>query len=164
MPVIAALNGATMGGGLELAMHCDIVVAIETARIADAHANVGVIPGAGGCALLPRLIGPQLAKYMLFTGGSLSAAQLHRAGLISQIFAPDEFMTGVESLAKQIANRSPLGLQWMKRLVHECLKKPHVEDALWLEIMANREYSQSHDMQEGVAAFVARRPAKFLGR
>ena len=87
-PTIAALNGLTMAGGLELAMACDLMIAAESARIGDAHANFGVFPGAGGTAVLPRRIGPTAAKYLLFTGDTQSAAELLPLGLVNPV-VPD---------------------------------------------------------------------------
>jgi enoyl-CoA hydratase/carnithine racemase len=90
-PVIAALNGITMAGGLELAMCADIVVAAESATIGDAHANFGVYPGAGGAAVLPRLIPLNMAMYLLLTGKSLSAAEMKACGLVCEVHPDAEF-------------------------------------------------------------------------
>lgn len=163
LPVIAALNGITMGGGLELALHCDIVVAADNAKIADAHANVGVLPGAGGAALLPRLIGPAFAKYMVFSGATVSAADLHRLGLIVQIFAPDELATGARALAERLASKSPLGLARMKRLIDDGLEQANLDTALAMELTANELHAHSHDYAEGLAAFHGKRAPLFTG-
>jgi enoyl-CoA hydratase len=163
IPVIAAINGIASGGGLELALCADIVVAAEGARIADGHANFGVIPGAGSSVLLPRAIGPAKAKYMLFTGDALSAVDLERAGLIAKVFPDDQLMEGTRKIAERIAEKSPLGLGIMKRLINESQDRS-VEDALQMEIEANASYAQSHDIKEGMMAFKERRKPKFLGR
>ncbi|WP_321886174.1 enoyl-CoA hydratase/isomerase family protein [Burkholderia cenocepacia] len=163
MPVIAAVNGLAMGGGLELAMHCDIVVAAESAKLADAHANFGVIPGCGGAALLPRLIGPAYARYLLFSGDSVPAAELYRIGFIAKLFAPGALVTGTQALAERIAEKSPLGLRITKRIVAEGLEQADLAGALKLELEANVEYGKSYDMNEGMAAFAQRRKPQFRG-
>jgi enoyl-CoA hydratase/carnithine racemase len=96
-PVIAALNGVTMAGGLELAMCADLVVAAESATLADAHANFGVYPGAGGAAVLPRLIPLNAAMYLLLTGKSLSAAEMKAYGLVCEVHADDAFPEAVQT-------------------------------------------------------------------
>ncbi|MBB5503396.1 enoyl-CoA hydratase/isomerase family protein [Paraburkholderia sp. MM5384-R2] len=163
LPVIAAVNGLAMGGGLELAMHCDIVVASDTAKLADAHSNFGVIPGCGGAALLPRLVGPAYAKYLLFSGESVPAAELHRIGFVSKLYAADQLVTGTQALAERIAEKSPLGLRITKRLVADGLEQRDISAALKLELEANAEYGRSFDMTEGMTAFAERRKPQFRG-
>jgi enoyl-CoA hydratase len=164
LPVIAAVNGVTMGGGLELACSADIVLAASGARIGDGHANVGVIPGAGSASVLPRLIGPGLAKYLLFTGDTLRAEDLHRAGLVAQVFPAEGFRDAVAAVAARIAAKSPLGLSTVKRLVAQGLEQPTVAAAMRLELDANVTYTRSYDMAEGVRAFREKREPRFLGR
>src|SRR5258706_10025394 len=113
-PVIAALNGVTMAGGLELAMCADLVVAAESATIADAHANYGVYPGAGGAAILPRLIPLNMAMYLLLTGKSLSAVEMKACGLASEVHPDEGLAEGALALAKHIARKSPVALRRMK--------------------------------------------------
>ena len=162
-PVIAAINGIAMAGGLELAMNCDIVVAADDAKIADAHANVGVIPGAGGCAILPRLIGPAYTKYLVFSGESVLAPELHRLGLIAKLFPRNKLIEGASALAERIAEKSPLGLSYMKRLINEGMEQANVATALGMELTANAAYGHSYDFNEGVAAFNERRKPQFRG-
>lgn len=164
IPVIAAINGIAMGGGLELAIHCDILVAADTAKIADAHANVGVLPGAGGAALLPRLVGPVFAKYMVFTGETVMAPELHRLGLIAKLFAPTELDAGTRALAERLAQKSPLGLARMKRLIDDGLEQANLDTALAMEITANELHAHSQDYAEGLAAFREKRTPRFTGQ
>lgn len=164
LPVIAAVNGLAMGGGLELALSADVVVAAAGAPIGDGHANVGVLPGAGGATVLPRRIGPGLAKYLLFTGDTVPAEDLHHAGLVARLFPPEQLLAGTGEIAARIAEKSPLQLRAVKRLVAEGLSADSEAAALRLELAAVREHVRSHDMAEGVSAFLDKRPPAYLGR
>jgi enoyl-CoA hydratase/carnithine racemase len=163
IPVIAGLNGITMAGGLELALCADIVVAAENAKIGDCHVNFGVIPGAGGAAILPRIVGPIVGKYLLFTGEAPIARDLAHSGLLAKVFPEEAFADELAALADKIAEKSPLGLKIIKKLVAEAALLPPA-DALQLEIEANAEYTRSEDMREGLAAFAAKRKPMFVGR
>jgi len=161
-PTIAALNGLTMAGGLELAMACDLIVAAESARIGDAHANFGVFPGAGGTAVLPRRIGPTAAKYLLFTGDTQPAAELVPLGLVNRVVPDAELATEVDKLATRIASKSPLVLRRMKQAVADGLDQPQAT-ALRLERLVLDAHRHSHDIREGLAAFVGKRKPEFKG-
>jgi enoyl-CoA hydratase len=160
--VLAGINGIAMGAGLELALCADIVVASETARIGDGHANVGLIPGAGSSALLPRLIGSGNAKYLQFTGLTMTAQELLTAGLITKVWPPPQFMPELRRLAETIADKSPLAIRHVKRLTNASAKLP-VDEVLALEQQAVSEYSTSHDLREGISAFLQRRKPMFSG-
>jgi len=162
-PVIAGLNGITMAGGLEFALCADIIVAAETARIGDCHVNYGVIPGAGGAAILPGIVGTVVGKFLLFTGEAPRASELIHTGLLAKVYPDDTFQAELGALAEKIAEKSPLGLKIIKRIVGEALRLPQ-SDALQLEIDANATYSLSEDMREGLAAFSAKRRPVFVGR
>jgi enoyl-CoA hydratase len=162
-PVIAALNGITMAGGLELAMCCDIVLASEDARIGDAHANFGVYPGAGGAAVLPRLIPHNVAKYLLFTGKTLSAAEMKAYGLVNEVVAADELEQAATDLAELIAQKSPIALARMKEVANASMDKSR-DAALEHEQVMLRKHERSFDMAEGLAAFSEKSSPKFQGR
>ena len=162
--MIAAINGVTMGGGLELALAADIVVAAAGARIGDGHANVGVIPGAGGATVLPRRISPALAKYLLFTGDTVSAEELQAAGLVARVFPAEELRAETQRIADRVAAKSPLASSIVKRLVDEGIAAPDEAVAIRAELREMRTYAHSHDMAEGIRAFFAHRPPVYLGR
>lgn len=163
MPVIAAVNGLALAGGLELLLCCDLIVAARSARLGDAHANYGLLPGGGGSARLPRKIGPTRAKYLLFTGEMVAAEDLVSAGLVNVVVDDDQLAAATESLAAKIVAMSPVGLRRMKQLVDDGLEQP-IETAIRLELLAGEVHAQSEDMKEGLAAFEAKRKPVFRGR
>jgi enoyl-CoA hydratase/carnithine racemase len=162
-PVVAALNGVTMAGGLELAMCADVIVAAESATLGDAHANFGVYPGAGGAALLPRLLPQQLAMYLLFTGKSLTAAQMHAHGLVSEVHAPEQLADAALALCRLMADKSPAARRRMKAVARHAADKT-AADALLHEQVMLREHLRSADFKEGLTAFAEKRAPVFTGR
>ena len=162
-PVIAALNGVTMAGGLELAMCADVVVAAESATIADAHANFGVYPGAGGAAILPRLIPLNMAMYLLLTGKSLSATEMKACGLVSEVHPDERLADAALALAGHIAKKSPIALRRMKEVARASADKSR-DDALLHEQVMLRQHMRSFDFHEGLRAFSEKRAPLFEGR
>ena len=162
-PVIAAVNGITVAGGLELVLCCDLVVAARSARLADGHINFGLLPGGGSSVRLPRKIGPTRAKYLLYTGDFMSAEALAAAGLVNEVVDDADLMPAVERLVAKLSEKSPLVLRRVKALVDDGLEQP-VPTALRLELLASELHAGSHDMQEGLAAFEEKRNPTFIGR
>jgi enoyl-CoA hydratase/carnithine racemase len=162
-PVIAAVNGLALAGGLELLLCCDLVVAAESAKIGDAHANYGLLPGAGNAARLPKRIGSQRAKQLLFTGEFVAAADLVAAGLVNRVVPDAHLEREVQALAETIAAKSPLGLRRMKQVADASLALSD-EAALRLERRTLAEHFESEDVREGLAAFRDKRKPEFRGR
>ena len=162
-PVIAVLNGITMAGGLELAMCADLILAADSAKIADAHSNYGFFPGAGGAAILPRLLPLPTSLYMLFTGKSLTAARLHELGLISEVHPAEQLAGAAMELANQLAAKSPSVLRRMKSVARSTADKT-LADALNHEQAVFREHMASEDCREGLSAFAEKRTPRFTGR
>lgn len=162
IPVIAAVNGLALAGGLELVLCCDLVVAGESARFGDAHANYGLLPGAGGSLRLPRKIGATRAKRLLFTGELATAAAMRDAGLVNEVVPDAELEVAVTRLVDAIAEKSPLSVRAMKQLVDEGLGPP--EKGLRREQMALASHVHSWDLREGLTAFREKRKPLFEGR
>jgi len=162
-PAIAAVNGLALAGGLELVLCCDLVVAADTARLGDAHANFGVFPGAGGAAILPRRIGAARAKYLLFTGEHVSAAEMQAWGLVNRVVPASELHAAVDELVGRLAAKSPLVLRRMKEVADAALDQPR-DAALAQEQLALRTHMRSFDLHEGLTAFREKRAPRFEGR
>ena len=162
MPTIGAVNGVAVAGGFELLLACDILIAAEGAKLGDAHANYGMIPGGGGSVRLPRRVGASRAKYLMFTGEMVDAGELVACGLVARVVDPPELESVVQETAESISRKSPLGLRLMKRLVDGGLEQS-VASALRNELLASDRYRLSADYQEGLAAFEEKRQPQFVG-
>jgi enoyl-CoA hydratase len=159
-PVIAAVNGIAVAGGLELVLACDLVIASRDAHLGDGHSVHGLIPGAGASVRLPRVIGPRRAAEMLYTGATYDAELLQSWGLINQVVCSEELDSTVAALGARLSRRSPLGLRRMKHLLHASADLPSTE-ALQAERSCVDRHDLSPDVQEGVAAFLTKRPPVF---
>ncbi|MNN08209.1 2,3-dehydroadipyl-CoA hydratase [compost metagenome] len=161
-PVIAAVNGLALAGGLETVLCCDIVIAGQSARFGDAHSNFGVFPGGGGAAILPRKVPANVAKYLLFTGDALPAEDMKTYGLVSEVVADAELNARAQAMGEKLANKSPIVLARMKRVANEAADKSQA-DALRHEVLELRNHQRSYDIQEGLRAFSEKRAPEFRG-
>jgi enoyl-CoA hydratase/carnithine racemase len=160
---VAVIDGYCVAGGLEVLLACDIVVAARSAKIGDAHAGYGQLPGAGGSQRLPRTVGPLRARYLMMSGDILDADEAERIGLVSAVFPDAELDARTERLVARLLDASPLGLAGMKRLVHDGLRM-NVDDALKMELDFVVDYATtSSDATEGLAAFQEKRRPRFTG-
>ena len=162
-PLIGAVNGMALAGGLEILLACDLVIAADSARFGDAHANYAVLPGGGSTAILPRTIPPNVAKYLLLTGETLTAGQMHSWGFVNEVVADADLVARVQQLAQTLAAKSPLVLARMKALANAAVDRG-IADALLYEQLELRAHMHSHDFKEGLDAFASGRPPKFEGR
>jgi enoyl-CoA hydratase/carnithine racemase len=162
VPVIAAVRGWAMAGGLEIVLACDLVVAGESARFGDAHANFGLLPGGGGSVRLPRKVGPMRAREMMFTGDSFTALDMKLAGLVTTIVDDRTVEENAGKLADRLALRSPTGLRRMKSLLLHGSEQPKAA-ALRMEQVEWALHAMSKDMREGISAFREKRTPQFTG-
>lgn len=159
-PVIAAVNGIAVAGGLELVMACDLVLAADTAMFGDSHANFGLLPGAGGAAVLPRRIGINRAKYLLFTGQSITAYEMMTFGIVNQVVAIADLGQTAQALGERLAAKSPRVLKKLKEVVNRTANQTE-KAGLRDEMLALREHLRSSDVREGLAAFAEKRDPQF---
>lgn len=160
-PTIAAVNGFCFGGGLELALACDLRLAASHATFALPEAKIGTQPGWTGTQRLPRLIGVARAKQMIFTGGRITAEQAERWGLVNEVTSAEALLARAHELASQIAANAPLAVQFAKTIVDAGQGEGL---PLALEGLAAALGAATHDGQEGPAAFREKRPPRFTGR
>ncbi|PWA12864.1 enoyl-CoA hydratase [Pueribacillus theae] len=158
-PVIAAIDGFALGGGLELALACDIRIASKRSKVGFPEVNLGILPGYGGTQRLPRLIGPGKAKQLIFSGDPLSAEEAKQAGILEEV-TEDSPMEKAKELAETIAKRAPLGVRKAKKAIDEGLNTT-LEEGLHIEAVAFGELCDTEDKNEGVAAFFEKRQPNF---
>lgn len=161
-PVIAAVAGWCLGGGNELAMACDMIVAAETARFGQPEINLGVIPGAGGTQRLARTLGKPLAMEMVLNNRSLNAEEALQFGLINRVTPVERYLDEALSLAAEIAERAPLAVRMGKEAVNHAFDS-FLDEGLADERRAFHFLFASQDQKEGMAAFVDKRKAEWKG-
>lgn len=163
VPVIAAVQGAAMGGGCEMMLACDFAYAAEGARFGLPEAGLGIIPGLGGTQLLTRAVGPRRALELLTTAAPFTAAQALDYGLVSAVVPPEALMDTVLTVAAQIASRAPLSVRGLKRVVHGG-QDLELAEAMNLELSVYNHLFTTHDRREGVASFNEKRTPTFAGK
>ncbi len=162
-PVIAAVNGFALGGGCELAMTCDIIIAGENAKLGQPEVKIGILPGGGGTQRLPRAIGKYKAMKICLTGDLVAAKDAYDMGLVSEIAPDAEVEKRAIEMATQIASYAPLAVQQIKELVNAG-QDASLDTALRLETKAMHILFSSQDQKEGMQAFIEKRKPEFQGR
>jgi E-phenylitaconyl-CoA hydratase len=162
-PMICAVNGYALAGGMELALACDIRIASTNARFGQSEVCIGSIPAAGGTQRLPRMIGMSDAMLMMLTGNSISAEEALRIGLVSRIVPPDDLISVAREIALRIAENAPLAVRAVKRLVRDGMDMPLLA-AIQAEQFALGLLRDSEDRLEGRRAFQEKRKPNFHGR
>jgi len=162
-PVIAAVNGFCLGGGNEIAMGCDIIIASEKAKFGQTEVNIGVIPGGGGTQRLPRLIGVCRAKELIYTGDIIGAEDAYRLGLVNRVVPVDQLMPTAKEMANKIATKSAAALKLAKTAINRGMQT-NLESGLNYEYELYSLALTLEDKAEGVKAFLEKRVPKFVGR
>jgi enoyl-CoA hydratase/carnithine racemase len=163
MPTISAVRGFALAGGAELAIACDLRVAAEDATFGFPEVTIGIFPGAGGALRLPQIVGAGTARDLLFTGRRVTAAEAFRLGLVDRLVPVDSMLERTAELAGSIAANAPLAVRAVKR----ALKESHgmsIEDARRAVVALRAPLDDTHDYEEGLAAFAERRSPRFTGR
>lgn len=162
-PVIAAVNGYALGGGLELALACDFIYASEKAKIGFPEVGLGVIPGFGGTQNLARLIGPNKANELVFSGRIISAAKAHSWGIVNELFPPEELLTKALETAREIAGKGTLGVAYAKDAICNGMNMTK-DDGFRYEASLFGVLFATSDQREGMGAFLEKRAAVFQGK
>ena len=162
-PVIACLNGFTLGGGCEIAMACTMRLASDNAKIGQPEVKLGIIPGYGGTQRLPRLVGKGRAMQLVLTGEMMTAQEAHRIGLVNEVTSPAELIPRAEAIAQKIIANAPLAVQYSLEAINKGLEMT-LPEALYLEAVLFSVACSSEDKKEGTTAFLEKRAAQFKGK
>lgn len=162
-PLIACIDGYALGGGCELAMLCDIIVASENARFGQAEINIGVLPGDGGTQRLPRLVGKGFAMKMILGGEIIDASEAAKRGLVTDLVPAAELPQTVLDLARRIAAKATISVQLAKKAVLHAFEMPLREGLVFERDSVTRAFA-TEDRAEGMRAFLEKRPPRFTGR
>jgi enoyl-CoA hydratase len=163
IPVIAAVNGFALGGGLELALACDFIIASDNAKLGLPECTLGLIPGFGGTIRLSRKIGSARAKQMTFTGDMISAKEALDFGLVNEVVAQADLIERSIKVAETISKRAPLAISAIKRTIENTYGMD-IENAMKVEQSAFAKLFESEDCKEGTMAFIEKRKAQFQGK
>lgn len=156
IPVIAAVNGYALGGGCELAMACDIRICSETAVFGQPETGLGITPGFGGTQRLARLVGPGMAKQLIYSARNIKADEALRIGLVNAVYPAEELMAQAEKLAETIAKNAPIAVRACKQAINEGLETP-MDEAIAIEEKLFGSCFETDDQKEGMGAFLEKR-------
>ena len=162
-PVVAAINGYALGGGMEVSMSCDIRIASESAKMGQTEVNIGLIPGWGGTQRLTRLVGLAKAKELVFSGKIIDAKTAEQLGIVNMVAPADKFRENVRQFALDLAAKAPVALKVAKALINKGADMS-LDSALELEREGFGVVASTEDLQEGVKAFTEKRKATFRGK
>jgi enoyl-CoA hydratase len=162
-PVVAAINGFALGGGLETAMACTIRITVEHARFGQPEVHLGLIPGGGGTQRLPRLVGKGRALQLILTGGMIDASEAHRIGLVNEIVPADGLIARAEAILGEIGANGPIAVRLALEATNKGMESSQA-DGLVLEASYFGLLAGTEDKKEGTAAFLEKRTARFVGR
>ena len=156
IPTIAAVNGFALGGGCELSMSCDIRICADTAVFGQPEAGLGITPGFGGTQRLARLVGPGMAKQLIYTAKNIKADEAYRIGLVNAVYPLDELMPAAEKMAETIAKNAPIAVRACKKAINEGLEV-EMDDAVVIEEKLFGSCFKTADQIEGMSAFLEKR-------
>ena len=159
LPVIAAVNGFALGGGCELSMSCDIRIAADNAVFGQPEVGLGITPGFGGTQRLARLVGPGMAKQMIYTARNIKADEAFRIGLVNAVYTQEELLPAAEKMAGQIAMNAPIAVRACKKAVNDGLQVD-MDKAIVVEEKLFGSCFETHDQKEGMGAFLEKRKEK----
>ena len=159
LPVIAAVNGFALGGGCELSMSCDIRIAADNAVFGQPEVGLGITPGFGGTQRLARLVGPGMAKQMIYTARNIKADEAFRVGLVNAVYTQEELLPAAEKMAGQIAMNAPIAVRACKKAVNNGLQVD-MDKAIVVEEKLFGSCFETHDQKEGMGAFLEKRKEK----
>ncbi len=163
LPVIASINGLALGGGLELALACDLRIAGDSAKLGAPEVGYGLMPAYGGTQRLARLVGVAKAKEMIFTGAMISSAEALKLGLVNRVVPAGQELRAARDLAHTVAQKAPKAVQAAKRAINEGRDRPLAEGVALEAQLFETDVLPSQDLGEGIAAFLEHRPPKFRG-
>ncbi len=162
-PIIAAVSGWCLGGGCELAMACDMIVASESARFGQPEINIGIIPGAGGTQRLTRAVGKSLAMEIILNGRFLSGEEAHHYGLANRLYPVEQYLSETIRMAGEIAERAPVAIRMGKEAVNQAFETSLAEGIHMERLLFNMLFA-TEDQKEGMAAFIDKRSATWQGK
>ena len=162
-PLIAAVNGAAVGAGMDMALMCDLRFAARSARFSEGYIRVGLLPGNGGCYFLPRIVGTASALELLWTGDFVDAGEAHRIGLVNRVYDDDKLMAETAAFAARLAAGPPIQQRLIKKLLYQSLRTD-LRTSLELVSSHMAVVQSTDDYREAIAAYKEKRAPKFEGR